>query len=455
MAKKEKKDSDLLNKIITLHKQGKCDEAELLALCQRKMELERIEAERKLNDAEFVRVHRALKVLSRCNHSIVRAVDEKELMQEICNIIIGVGGYRFAWVGFAEQNEEKSVRPVAQAGYENGYLYKANITYADTERGRGPTGTAIRTGTPCVVHDISTDPKYIPWRNEAMRHGYASAVSFPLKDRELVFGALNIYAKEPHAFDEEEMSLLAELADDLAYGIVALRTKIEREIATEELKRTVGKLRKYKEGIIQAMSLTIESRDPYTAGHQRRVASLSEAISKRLGADAEQQEGIRMAALVHDLGKISVPAEILSKPGKLNDFEFSLIKLHPKIGYDILNRFDFPDIPIADIVYQHHERLDGTGYPQGLKGAEILLEARIIGVADVVEAMASHRPYRPALGIETACDEIRRNKGILYDPLIADACLEIFADRLNPFSFEDPRFREGDPQFMENVYRVN
>ena len=197
---------------------------------------------------------------------------------------------------------------------------------------------------------------------------------------------------------------------------------------TEALQHSLSDLRKSLEGTIQAMAMTVESRDPYTAGHQRRVADLAVAIVGEMGINSDRVEGIRMAGVIHDLGKISVPSEILSKPGKINEYEFELIKNHAQVGYDILKEINFP-WPIAQIVYQHHERMNGSGYPKGITGDDILMEARIIGVADVVEAMASHRPYRPALGIEVALEEISKNRGLFYDSDVADSCLRLFKEK--------------------------
>ena len=205
-----------------------------------------------------------------------------------------------------------------------------------------------------------------------------------------------------------------------------------RKQAEEHVKQSLKRLQRSLEGTIYALAATTEMRDPYTAGHQRRVAALASAVAKEMGLPEEQIEGIHMASLIHDIGKISVPAEILSKPSKLSEMEMDIIKGHSQIAYDILKGIDFP-WPIADIVLQHHERMDGSGYPNGLKGDEILLEARILAVADVVEAMASHRPYRPALGLDAALDEIKKNKGQLYDPDVVDACLAVFK---NGFTFE-------------------
>ena len=201
-----------------------------------------------------------------------------------------------------------------------------------------------------------------------------------------------------------------------------------RKHAEEQLHQTLDRLKKAVGTTIQVLVSAVESRDPYTAGHQIRVADLASAIATEMGLPQDKIEGIRMAGSIHDIGKLSIPAEILSKPTKLTDIEFSLIKEHSRSGYEMLKDVESP-WPLAEIVYQHHERMNGSGYPRNLKGDEILMEARIMAVADVVEAMASHRPYRPALGIEAALEEIEKNKGILYDDAVADACLKLFREK--------------------------
>ncbi len=203
-----------------------------------------------------------------------------------------------------------------------------------------------------------------------------------------------------------------------------------------ERKQVEERLRKSLVGTIQVISLMLETRDPYTAGHQKRVSSLARSIAQEMNLPNDTIGNIRMAGIIHDIGKLSVPAEILSKPTKLTDIEYSLIKVHPQTGYDILKDVELPS-PIAKVALQHHERLDGSGYPQGLKGEEIVLEARIIAVADVVEAIASNRPYRPARGIDAALDEIRKNRGMLYDSAAVDACIILFEKKR--FNFEEDR----------------
>ena len=199
----------------------------------------------------------------------------------------------------------------------------------------------------------------------------------------------------------------------------------ERDRAETDLQQSLGMLQRALEGIIHTVAVTVETRDPYTAGHQKRVASLACEIARQMGLSNHVIDGIKMAGVIHDHGKISVPAEILSKPGSLTRLEFGIIQTHPQVGYEILKTIEFP-WPVDLMILQHHERIDGSGYPQGLKKDQILLEARIIAVADVIEAMAYHRPYRPALGIDEALNEIRKNSGVTYDREVVDACLAIF-----------------------------
>jgi putative nucleotidyltransferase with HDIG domain len=211
-----------------------------------------------------------------------------------------------------------------------------------------------------------------------------------------------------------------------------LRREVDEK--TTELRNALDKLRNTMEASISALASTVEMRDPYTAGHQINVSKLSVAIAEKMELDPEKIEGLKLAARVHDIGKVQIPAEILTTPRKLTDLEYKLIKSHPEAGYNLFKNLDFP-WSVDEIIFQHHERLDGSGYPRGLKGNEIMIEAKILGVADVVEAMSSHRPYRPSLGIDAALEEIEKNKGKLYDPDVVDACIELF--RKDGFSFEE------------------
>lgn len=201
-----------------------------------------------------------------------------------------------------------------------------------------------------------------------------------------------------------------------------------RKRADQQITESYQRLQRTFEETVHALSALVEMRDPYTAGHQKRVALIARAIATEIGLPDHRVQGIWVAALVHDVGKIRVPSDILSKPGRITKAEYELIKEHPQTGYDVLSKIDFP-WPVAQIVLQHHERINGSGYPRGLKEQEILIESKIMGVADVVEAMTYRRPYREALGLDVALQEIKQNEGILYDPEVVQACIKIFTEK--------------------------
>jgi PAS domain S-box-containing protein len=250
--------------------------------------------------------------------------------------------------------------------------------------------------------------------NELLDQNY----DIPLADGEIILDEV-----EKQRNYDLRISPLKDHKGRLTGRLIVLRDITELKNA-ERLQDELAALQRVMNKIIQAMALIVEMKDPYTAGHERRVAKLSAAIAESMGLTPEQIDVIQIAAMIHDIGKINVPAEILSKPGQLNGLEYSLVQTHPQAAYDILKTVDLP-WPIAEIVLQHHEKIDGSGYPAGLSGDAILLEAKIIAVADLVEAMTSHRPYRPSTGIDKALKEIMKYKGILYDPQVVDACLKV------------------------------
>jgi putative nucleotidyltransferase with HDIG domain len=232
-------------------------------------------------------------------------------------------------------------------------------------------------------------------------------------------------SREPYS--NEDKHLLQAVSGDIA-------AKIDNANRFDNIKKAHSELQRTMDGVISAISAVVESRDPYTAGHQRRVAELARAIAVEMGLTEWQRKGMHIIGLLHDVGKIAVPAEILSKPGKISQYEFNIIKNHSRIGFEILEKVDFP-WPVARAILQHHERLNGSGYPEGIAGGEIILEAKILSVADVVEAMSSHRPYRPALGLEKALEEIKQHSGILYDREAVEACLKLLNNR--QFAFDE------------------
>ena len=380
--------------------------------------------ERKQAEIALRRLNRTLTTLSGGNEVLVRATDEAQLLHEMCRIIVERGGYLTAWIGIPRDDAAKTVTPVARAGVDGEYLQSARITWGDDGHGNGATGRAIKTGKTQVNTSFATDESMAPWRSAALEFGFVSSVALPLKDESGVFAVLTIDAAEADAFGSEELALLEELARDLAYGIKALRDRTDRKAAEWRWQDGL-------EAIVAAIASTVEIRDIYTAGHQQRVAELAAAMAREMRLPEDQIHGLHLAGTIHDVGKISVPFEILNKPSKLSKAEFEIVQGHVQSGYDIIKGIKFP-WPIAQIVLQHHERLDGSGYPNGAKGDEMLIESKILAIADVVDAMTSHRPYRPALGPEAALAEIQKGRGKIYDAAAVDACVHVMAQKTRP-----------------------
>lgn len=237
-----------------------------------------------------------------------------------------------------------------------------------------------------------------------------------------------------------ELTIIPVHPSESPFFTAYLRDISTRKEAEREKTEHIQQLRRILLQTVHSVSKTIETRDPYTAGHQSRVSELGAAIARKLGLEARIVEGVQLGGLIHDIGKIAVPAEILTRPGLIDRASYAVVKNHCETGYEITKDVEFP-WPIADIIRQHHERLDGSGYPQGLRGDRIILEARIIGVADVVEAIHSQRPYRESLGLASALEEIRENAGVLYDPDVVAACLDLIES--GEFQFDDHPARAG------------
>jgi PAS domain S-box-containing protein len=384
--------------------------------------------EQKAMEVDLAAKVRELRVLSEMNNALLHAKTEEELLSEYCRIVVEVGGYRMAWVGFAEEGPEKPIIPVAHYGHEDGYLKIADVTWADTERGQGPAGRCIRTGEIAVVKDFAADPATARMHDEAAKRGYMSCISIPFRQVEGERACLTAYGVRVSRWSDAERRLMDQVASALGFGITTLRTALAKVQFQESLSASL-------EQTIEVIADTVDQRDPYTAGHQRRVADLCVAIARKLGLSSERTQGLRLAAGIHDLGKIGIPAEILAKPGLLTENQHDLLKEHAQLGYEIVKNVQFP-WPIAQMILQHHERLDGSGYPRGLKADEIFIESRILAVADVVEAMSSHRPYRASRGIDVALDEVSLHSGTLYDPDAVEACVNLF--RHEGYQFPSP-----------------
>lgn len=354
---------------------------------------------------------KALELTGSIHRVLLRSGSEEELLEQMCAAAASDVG-TLAWVAVAEDDEAKTISVRAAAGLV-GYLDEVSVSWSATdERGRGPIGSAIREQRPILVDDLETDIRFAPWRVAARSYGFecALAVPFQLGGRKAAF---TIYYPTAKVLDEQSVRVLSGLAADLEYGILNLR----RALATAES----------LESTVRALAAVTELRDPYTFGHQQRVAQLAVAIGRVLGLDERSIEDVRLGATLHDIGKIAVPAELLAKPGGLDQIEFEMVKRHALAGERILLQSQLQS-PVPEIAAQHHERLDGSGYPYGLSGNEIHFLAKIVSVADVFEAVVHHRPYRASLGSAAALAILRAGAGHQFDAEIVASCERLIED---------------------------
>lgn len=362
--------------------------------------------------------NRVLRALSQGNRTMIHATTEDEVLRGVCKVLADDGRYPFVWAAYIQNNKLLTqVHFGEQSVQMRSWLDDLESLDVHSDALAG----LLEDSTPLLLNDLEHGDWTAQQIDIARSSGVSTLLLLPLRYRHKLFGAIGIFSTDQDVFNESELSLLQEMAGDVSYGIESQRTRVAHEKSLQRVKSTMLQT-------IEAVSLTLEKRDPYTAGHQQRVVQLAVAIAQELGFDEQRIEGLRLAALVHDIGKINVPAEILNRPGRLSKSEFGIIKSHPQVGYDILKGVEF-DWPIADIVLQHHERCDGGGYPNGLKCEQIVPEARILAVADVVEAITSHRPYRPGLGIDAALGELEQGRGRLYAEDVVDTCLQLFREK--------------------------
>lgn len=357
---------------------------------------------------ELERVNAALRTLSACNRTLTTATDETALLDEMCRVIVEVGGYACAWAVLRNDGGHPRLISAAPRHQAVG-LSREAVALSPEIVGLPADGEAIEILVP--------PPGRSFWQILARKTQTEALLILPLTDpgNGHPLGFLGIGRASALAFEEAETELLTEMAGDCGFGILTIRTRLKQHQAEARLQRSMGQT-------VQALAATIEKRDPYTAGHQRRVADIAVAVTRRLGIDETEARGIILAATIHDIGKVYVPSDLLTRPGRLTEDEFRLVRQHPRVGHDIVRDIELP-WPVADMILQHHERLDGSGYPAGLSGDDILFGARIIGAADVLEAMASHRPYRPGLGIGRALEELKKGAGKTYDTAVVAACI--------------------------------
>lgn len=371
----------------------------------------------------------ALDVHEKVTHALARATSSATLLQEICDSITADSPFALAWVGMAENEPPFRVRIDGVSGLNSHYLDELEIHWADNDPfGNGPSGVALRTNTVQAIEDTLSDPRFKPWLQQALAAKLHSCIAIPFLLGENRRAVLTVYSSKWLTFSPVVIDTFKQLAESICIGLRTLeqaeRLQAEHknyELAQQDLARTFDT---FGQAIVKALAL----HDPYTAGHQDRVADLSRAIAMEMGLDPELAAAIGMAAYLHDIGKISTPVALLSKSGMLSEDELNCMRTHAQDGYDILVSLPFY-FPIAEMVYQHHERLDGSGYPRGLMGDQIHIGARIVAVADTVESMASARSYRPGMGIESALHEIESHAGTTLDARVVQTCLALFREK--------------------------
>jgi len=375
-----------------------------------------------LNDL-LKKSNRLLKVLSHGNHAMLECKNEAELISRFLDGIVNIGGYQVAAI--AELGEAGNIYPRLRQQFPEAEEDLSLVSILNKASALELTSVVdlLRDKTALSLDSSSTS---YPSLTEHLRESGINALALlPITHNHVVEYVLLKGTSDENPIAGEELAYLQESAHDISFGMVTISAKRENARLTMATLDSESALRASLEDTLAAIAAALEMRDPYTAGHERRVAELATALASKVGLNEEESHSLYLAGIVHDIGKIKIPSEILVKPGKLSEIEYSLVKEHASAGYEILQHIDFP-WPIAEIVRQHHERLDGSGYPQGLKMGEILYRSRILAVADVVESMASHRPYRPSLGIDAALDEIESGKGIRYDASVVDACIDLF-----------------------------
>lgn len=361
--------------------------------------------------------------------ALAHADSSQGLLQAICEAITRESAYLLAWVGTAEDLPGKPVCIISAAGEGAQDLDGLEVSWAeDQANGNGSAGFAIRTGEINIIANTDTSSRFEPWREWATRTGVHSVVSVPLVEAGGWRGVLVVYATHINAFEPGAIEVFEHLAKEISHGLHALRQKELLDAEYSQRIRAQEKLSEALTSMVSALVSAVETRDPYTAGHENRVGEIAHAIGKEMGWDEDRLVGLRMAAMVHDFGKISVPTKILNKPGRLNAEEWAEMRKHPETGYEILKDIPFT-WPVADIMRQHHEKIDGSGYPLGLMGNAILPEAKVLTVADIVEAMTSDRPYREGTELHVALAEIEKESGLTLDPEVVSVCVTLFREK--------------------------
>jgi len=346
---------------------------------------------------------------------------QDQMMQKLADILAASMDFSLVWIGAPYSEDVKTFIPIASAGRQIAFLKEVSVCRPDVADSDGPCGFSILQNRVYVSDNLNTDLCCSKWKEAANKYDLRSVAVLPIVINDDIKYAINLYSEDAGKFSNNDITFLSEFANNLSLAL-------QINQATAEAIDLKQKIYDSALSALTTIAATIEQRDPYTSGHQRSSAVLAVAIAKKMGLSEENIEGIRLGATVHDIGKVHIPADILNYPRALTEFEYEIVKAHPLVGYEILESTAFP-WPIKEMILQHHERLDGSGYPNGLKGDDIIAEAKVLAVADVVDAMTSHRPYRAALSVEDAIAEIEGGRGTLYDPATVDACVQLLNDK--------------------------
>jgi PAS domain S-box-containing protein len=433
-----------------VQKQGSCHNLELSLLCRdgRMFEAllegrvaqgvngasERIHCvftditERKRNEQALMRASQALEAHTSVNRVVMDSEEVGEMVQRVCEVVVEAGDYPLVWVGLIHEGDEPVLQRTGYYIQEDGEWPFEQTSYSlkrYSDRRNSLAVRALLDNTILASNLLPGEPLCdgcVEWNSCLSlvdRAGLRSVICIPLKSAGMPtpVGVMVVFSKDERAFREEERQRLKVLANDLSFGIQWLDAWKENMQARFEYGRSLLQT-------VSSIARSLEVRDPYTTGHQQQVGRLAVAIAEEMGLDEDVVQGVELGALIHDIGQVFVPVDLLSRPGKLTETEFELIKSHPMVGFQIMADTDLP-WPVKEMIYQHHERIDGSGYPQGLKGQDIVLEAKILSVADVVEAMISERPYRQALDVEHALEELEKGKETIYEAEVVDACVRL------------------------------
>lgn len=382
-------------------------------------------------EAEQAKLSATLETLHQFFGRLLSASSEQDLLKAACEGVTTSGRYQLAWIGLVDPADPGRIAVVARSGPAMAYIQDVEIR---SDQGWGVMGVAaraIQAGHTVLNNNLAADLGRHPYAERALAHGLHAAVGIPVISQGQVIGVLCIYADQIDAFGATQLVLFEQLASNI---VLAMREFEARQSYINEATQraaTARHLEAVLEQTIETLSGALAERDPYTVGHQRRVAEIAVNLAHRLGLSEERCHVLYLAGIVHDIGKIRVPIDLLTKPTRLRPQEFEVIKQHAQATIDILGSIDWP-WPLQQIAGQHHERLDGSGYPAGLRGEQILPEARILAVADVIESMSSPRPYRPAAGMAAALEVLRQGRGISLDADVVDAALALYRDSKQP-----------------------